>query len=202
MENNENLSPERSLEVISEMIDKHRRSVARASGTPMIVWGSLTTVTALVVGTLWQQTGSAMWNFLWLALAAIGWSYSYISHHKSGGSTPETFVVKMYRCVWWTFGVLCLAIIVLNYVASLQTGSQFLPYTSTIMLLMMFASALTSFMLKLREGGVCVVAGIVCILLSMWWPGACEMFFLALMSALCLIVPGAIINSRVRRGLL
>ena len=51
MDNNDKLTVERSLEIISEAIELGRRDVERNAGTPMIVWGVLTCIPAARCGT-------------------------------------------------------------------------------------------------------------------------------------------------------
>ena len=60
------------LELIKELIDKSRRDVERYTGRVMLLWGALVFVTALVVGHLWQHTGNASWNLLWIFMAVVG----------------------------------------------------------------------------------------------------------------------------------
>ena len=70
MENN--FSAENSLRLISETIERSRRTIAKNAGKPLILWGTLVTVTSLVIWLLWSKTGSPAWNFLWFAMSAIG----------------------------------------------------------------------------------------------------------------------------------
>ncbi|MDO4160993.1 MAG: hypothetical protein Q4D41_11095 [Prevotellaceae bacterium] len=205
MNTNENLSPERSIEIIGEMIEKTRLNVARSSGTPLIIWGCLTTITAAAVGILWTLTGSPIWNLLWLAMMLIGWGYIFttsIKGKKTKIQKPVTFVNKVLEYVWLTFGVSCFAIIAFNNINSFVEGSLMMPYTPTIMLLMAFATTITALVLKLGNCFVFIGGSFIFILFSMWYPGSYEMFCLAMQSVFLLIIPGLIINSRVRKGLL
>ena len=71
MENNEKLTAERSLEIISEAIEQGRRDVERNAGTPMIMWGVLSCVTGCLVCALWRLTASPAWNVLWFRNAVF-----------------------------------------------------------------------------------------------------------------------------------
>lgn len=205
MNANENLNPERSLEIISEMIEKTRLNVARSSGTPLIIWGCLTTITATAVGFLWTLTRSPIWNLLWFAMMLIGWGYMFTTSIKSKKDTPkkpETFVNKVLKYVWMTFGVMCFAIIAFNQISALVEGSRMMPYTLTIMLLMAFSTTITALVLKLGNYFVFVGGSVILVLFAMLYPGPYEMFYLAIQSIFVLIIPGLIINSKVRKGLL
>ncbi|MBQ1831262.1 MAG: hypothetical protein II112_02710, partial [Bacteroidales bacterium] len=70
MENN--FSAENSLRLIAETIERSRRTIAKNSGKPLILWGSLVALTAVVIYILWSLTGSPAWNFLWFAMSAVG----------------------------------------------------------------------------------------------------------------------------------
>ena len=73
METNNELTAERSLEIIKKQIELSRMSTEKNAGLPMIMWGSLVCITALIVWYLWNTTGNAAWNFLWFIMAAVGW---------------------------------------------------------------------------------------------------------------------------------
>ena len=73
MENNNELTAERSLEIIKRQIEQSRKDTEKNSGTSLIVWGSMVFITALIVWYLWSTTGKGVWGFLWFAMAFIGW---------------------------------------------------------------------------------------------------------------------------------
>ena len=71
MENNE-LTPEKSLQIINEAIDKSRKDFERNAGTPMIFWGAIVLLFSLAVWMLLILTGKLEWNFLWFGIPVIG----------------------------------------------------------------------------------------------------------------------------------
>lgn len=82
MDNNEKLSAERSLKIISETIEQSRTDIMRNAGMPMIFWGILTCITSVAVCYLWQATDNPSWNALWFLMAVIGWSVTAAKSRK------------------------------------------------------------------------------------------------------------------------
>lgn len=82
MDNNEKLSAERSLKIISEAIEQSRTDIMRNAGMPMIFWGILTCITSVAVCYLWQTTDNPSWNALWFLMAVIGWSVTAAKSRK------------------------------------------------------------------------------------------------------------------------
>ena len=78
----------RSMEIIKQSIEQSRRDVERYTGRVMLLWGGLVFVTALVVGHLWQHTGNASWNLLWIFMAVVGIATASIMS-RTHGLTPR-----------------------------------------------------------------------------------------------------------------
>ena len=64
MEDNKNLTAERSLEIIRDSIERSQRAIAKNSALPLMWWGSLIVVFALVIAYLWSNHGGPAWNAL------------------------------------------------------------------------------------------------------------------------------------------
>ena len=92
MENN--FSAENSLRLIAETIDRSRRTIAKNSGKPLILWGVLVALTAMIIWALWSKTGSAAWNFLWFAMTAIG-AVCMRFMTRNSERVPDTEVSRM-----------------------------------------------------------------------------------------------------------
>ena len=69
MESNE-LSPEKSLQIISDVIATSRRNFEKESGCKLLIWGIGVAVTSAIVYLLYLKTGNPAWNFLWFILPA------------------------------------------------------------------------------------------------------------------------------------
>lgn len=186
------------LELIKELIDKSRRDVERYTGRVMLLWGALVFVTALVVGHLWQHTGNASWNLLWIFMAVVGIATASVMT-RVRGVTPRSFVSKVTGFVWAAFGGSCFVVWILGVVAA-NLGLCPLPVTPVIILLMGFAGLVTGYIIdnRLIMGGA-TGGAVVCASYALIYAGPYEMIAMAL-AVLCeLVIPGFFICLRHRR---
>ena len=100
-----NLSTEKSLQIIKETIERSRNTIARNSGKPLVLWGSLVALTSLVIWVLWSSTGKPVWNLLWFAMSAIGLVITNIIT-KNREKVPESEVSRTLGVVWMWFGII------------------------------------------------------------------------------------------------
>lgn len=107
MENNEKLSAERSLKIISEAIERNRNEIMRNAGMPMIFWGLLTCITSVAVWLLWQATDNPSWNVLWFLMAVTGWFVMAVKSRKYK-KKPSNFFSRVLRISWISFGLFAL----------------------------------------------------------------------------------------------
>ena len=106
----ENLTTEQSLRIISETLDKSRRAIARNSGKPLMMWGSLLVVFSLIIWQLWAGTGNPAWNFLWFAMTAIGFLVQFF-FLKNKERVPDSEVGRMLGKIWMWYGILATAFV-------------------------------------------------------------------------------------------
>lgn len=197
MEENKELTAERSLEIIGRSIEQSRREMERNAGWPLILWGSLVVVTALVVGHLWEHCGGPVWNLLWFAMTAVGFAMQRWLDGRRG-TAPRSFVGKVICWLWLTFAVFAIGMAVLScLVGCLGIGAplSYVPLTCIIILLMGFSSTVMGLLIKsgIITGfavGSCLVGAIYCLMYS----GAYEMVMLAIVALLVLVVPGLLIH--------
>ena len=76
------MTPEKSLQIMNDMIEKSRRDIMKKIGNPLIMWGTLVFVASLAVWFLWQSTGSAAWNWLWFVMAVAGFASGPLFERK------------------------------------------------------------------------------------------------------------------------
>ena len=106
MEENKNLTAERSLEIIRESIERSQRAISKNSGLPLTWWGVCVFVFALLIEYLWKNHGGPAWNFLWFVMWVIGYIGDRVIDKKKE-TVPTTFVGKTIGHVWGTFGIFC-----------------------------------------------------------------------------------------------
>ena len=84
------LTPEKSLQIINDAIEKSRKDFEKDSGLPMILWGAVVLVFSLAVCIMINLTGNLNWNLLWFGIIVVGWPLSAIllkDKCKSGGKS-------------------------------------------------------------------------------------------------------------------
>ena len=201
MDNNDKLTVERSLEIISEAIELGRRDVERNAGTPMIVWGVLTCITGGIVCLLWRLTGSAVWNLLWFAMYAVGWVVQVLMNRRERiGSRPSSYVWKLVGWTWMVFGILAVSVAVIGLLSSdASVYGSHLPITAVTILLLTFASAVTAYVMKDKAYGVLIGCNIILVNFALMYPGPYEAVCVALSAITLLVIPGIKLNLQSRK---
>ena len=207
MEEKSNMTAERSLEIITEQIERSRRTIAEYSSIALISWGICVFVFALLIAYLWEHHGGPAWNVLW----AVMWIVGCLSERlirKRKAPIPVTFVGKTIGHVWATFGIFIGAIGIIFCLA----GFGFLPVTfsvlgdhvnahlyvnltSIISLCFGISSTITGFILKNRIVRVCgFIAGLGGFFCALQYPWSEQLYVMAAVAFVGLIVPGFVIN--------
>lgn len=158
MEEQTELTAERSLEIITEQLEQSRRKVSKTTGQSLFVSGLSTMVMAFVIGVLNFSTKTTFGHFLWLLLPFIIW-VAMKKIHSGRGYTPDNLVGSLVGKTWWTYAIIVLLyfIIVMLWdilripVFNLGVRDLFIDPTPTIMLLMGMAVAITGHLLRSRK---------------------------------------------------
>lgn len=201
MENNNELTAERSLEIIKRQIEQSRKDTLKNAGIPLIIWGAMVVVTALIVWYMWSTTGSGMWGFLWFAMGFIGWMLMIWQGKKEKKThIPKTIITQMMSNIWFAFGIFASAFPVLMFlVAPLLFGKFALGFgiTSIIILLLGLCTTITGMLLKngwITAGGI--IGGLAGAASAILLQGPNEMLVMAGVSLISLVIPGIMINRR------
>ena len=109
MEQNNEMSAQQSLQIITETFNKSRKGILRNSAKYFLLWGALLTAISLVIYLLWNLTGKPQWNFLWFAMLVIGYPLAALMG-KYDVAVPQNEVSKMLTGVWRVFGVFALTL--------------------------------------------------------------------------------------------
>ena len=159
MEENANLTAERSLEIITEQIERSRNVVAKDTGQLLYLSGLATMGTAVIVALVNGLSASPMGQFLWLVLPFIIWGIKRI-HDKKQVQAPVSLVGTLVVRTWWSFGCIVIGfylfaliwnILVLRLHDDLTSATQaMVAITPVIILLMGMAVAITGHILKRR----------------------------------------------------
>ena len=95
MEEKNNMTAERSLEIIRESIERSQRTINKNSAIPLVWWGLCVVVFSLIIAYLWNNHGGPVWNMLWAVLWLIGYAGNWVID-KRRESVPTTFVGKVF----------------------------------------------------------------------------------------------------------
>ena len=153
-----NLTPERSLAIINETLDRSRRNILRQSGTPLLLWGALLFVFSLGITILWNKTGSPAWNYLWFAMTALGFALSPL-FARNTKKVPDNMISKLLGATWSAFGVFAISLAL--------TAIFLVPFNITIAIVLLFgfAETMSGFLLKnwpvIISGFVIALGGVI-----------------------------------------
>ena len=201
-----NFSAESSLRLIAETIDRSRRTIAKNSGKPLILWGVLVALTATVIYLLWTLTGSPAWNFLWFAMTAVGAVCMRTMMRKSE-KVPDTEISRMLGHIWMWFGVFATGFFALVWaawglrqIAGIEGALQ-VDLTLIIVLLMGLCGTLSGMVLKFKPITVSsAVATTLSALFLMVMPDASPVRILTfvILGVFALVIPGVILQKQMR----
>ena len=122
MEQNQDFSAQKSLEIINETLNATRSAIVRKNGVSFIFWGCLLTVMSLIVYILWKTTGSPSWNFLWFAMPLIGFPVSALLRKKDPDPVPVNIISRLLSSTWLAFAVFALAVSALSIIITMTTN--------------------------------------------------------------------------------
>lgn len=159
MEENANLTAERSLEIITEQIERSRNVVAKDTGQSLYLSGLATMGTAVIVALANALTLSTMGHLLWLVLPIVIWWIMRI-HYRKQAQVPVSLVGTLVGKTWWTFGGIVIGFylfaLIWNYLIlrlldnPAHAAQAMVTITPVIILLMGMAVAITGHILKRR----------------------------------------------------
>jgi hypothetical protein len=202
MENN--FSAENSLRLITETIERSRRTMAKNSGKPMILWGSLVAVTSVVIWLLWTKTGSPMWNFLWFAMSVIGAVCSRLIG-RNQEQVPVSEISRILGKIWMWFGIFATGLFALVLlVAAIRAAADMggviqLDMTMLILMMMGLCGAISGSVLKLKPiTASSVVATALSVVFLLMIPNGSPLQILTflILGVFALIVPGVILQRK------
>lgn len=122
MEQNQEISAQKSLEIINETLNATRSAIVRKNGVSFFFWGCLLTVMSLIVYILWKTTGSPSWNFLWFAMPVIGFPVSALLRKKDPDPVPINIISRLLGSTWLAFAVFALAVSAVSIIIMLTTN--------------------------------------------------------------------------------
>ena len=192
METN-NLTPEKSLQIITEAIAKSRRDFEKNAGTPLVMWGCIVFVFSLLIWFILKETNNANWNFLWFGIPVVGWPLSLIGSKREKKEISTTFISNIVGHIWIVYGIFA----TLLATAFAFIKPEFCGYLTAVLL--GFAATMTGIVLKnkyITAGGL--ITGIGCTIALFFverWDAA---LLFAAAAILNLIIPGYATNKKAK----
>ena len=127
MENNfdqNGLSVEKSLEIISEAINNSRQDFQRRGGTAMLIWGTtVILVSGIVLLGLTLSDNNHLWNLAWFLIPFIGWPLNQLVFKRiESKGKGENFVSRSVGIVWGIFGILAIAVGIMAFFIPIPTN--------------------------------------------------------------------------------
>lgn len=170
--------------------------------------GACVVAFSLLIANLWNNHGGPVWNFLWAALWLVGYAGNRLIDKKRE-TIPTTFVGKTIGYVWVTFGVFCCSMgMILGLVGSgvlpielvLPKVYAFGCLTSIISLCFGMGTTIMGLILKNRIIQACgLIAGIGGFFGALHYPDHMQLYVMAVVATVGLIVPGVIIHLHNKR---
>ena len=190
METNE-MTTEKSLQIIGDAIAKSRRDFEKNAGKPMILWGVIVMIFSVLTWGVFRLTGAPVWFSLWFGVPVVGYPLTMLLVKKEKNKTTRNFVNQTLGQVWSIYGI---------FATALAVAFSFIDPTCiafAIAILIGFATAVTGLILKngwFVAGGV--VTGIACpVILSLVHSADLNLMFAAI-ALVDLLIPGLFINRR------
>ena len=166
MEEKSNMTAERSLEIITEQIERSRQIVANDTGELLFISGLCTIAIAVLVGFCIYFTGNMAYYILYVLLPAIIYGIDCFVK-RSKPKAPVSFVGYLVDKTWHTFGTFALLYFVLFNLYPFVMGQEstenllhlnITPFR-TILLLMGMTIAINGYILKSKWMVVCGIFG-------------------------------------------
>ncbi|MBR1548096.1 MAG: hypothetical protein IJ637_05160 [Prevotella sp.] len=167
MEERNNMTAERSLEIITEQIELSRQVVAKDTGQTLFVSGLCTMGMALLVGILIYFTDNLAWHLLYVLLPVVILAADRYTK-RNRAKVPVSFVGTMVDKTWQTFGIFVLSFFVFAIIYnSLMARTEALDVYARLMihpfrivlLLMGMAITINGYTLKSRWMVWCGIVG-------------------------------------------
>lgn len=190
METNE-MTPERSLQIISDAIAKSRRDFEQNGGKPMVLWGFIVFVFAVLTWGLVKLTGDGSWFMLWFGVPVVGIPLTTLILGKDRPKPAKNFTTKIFVHVWTIYGIFATALaIAFSFLAP-----EYIAFATVI--LIGFATAVMGLILNsnwIVAGGL--VTGIACPILLFLVKSEDLNLLFALIALVDLIIPGVMMNRK------
>ena len=192
MENN-NMTPEKSLKIISEAIARNRRDFEKSAGTPLLTWGCIVLLFSMLTWFVLRETKDTFWNILWVGVPIVGWPLSHAQSKSKSTDGSNNFINKLLGSIWMAYGIFATALtVVFAFIAP--------PFGGFLAAVLLgFAATMTGIVLKnncIKIGGI--FTGIGCTI-ALFYIGKWDAPLLfAVAATINLILPGITLKRKAK----
>ncbi len=200
------ITEKESLELIASMIQNTKKRMKLGSGNVLLAWGYITTAVALVIGTGIYLTGNYNWGWLWFAIPVLGYPIHYILIRKaSKEALIKTSIDRFMSGIWTTLGIffatmMATCLIFTLYGHAPAWGAMYLIAlpccgfgTLASGTILQEKSLQIGGVFSMLIGGIFIICHICHINIFIY-----DIFMFALCFALMMIIPGHIINNKIK----
>ncbi len=186
------ISEKESLELIARMIRETQDNTARYAAYPLLIWGYTTVIVSVTICFLYTYTGDWQWNLLWFALPAVAAPLTVFFNRKDEEKGAKNYIDRITSQIWIVFGVVGFVLSCFSFFANV-------PILFVIALLMGMGTTLTGLVSKHRPLSVAGIIGIALSFSMLFVHGSGVYLIFAAIFIVMMIVPGHIMNKRMKK---
>ena len=203
IEQNNGMTAQESLSLITETLNNSRKEITRRSGKYFLFWGALLTFFSILVYVLVKVTGSAMWNFLWFVMPALGFPLELLFRRKEDPHGARNDVSRIVGGIWSAFGIFACSVAAFTPLIrkfdkeAILSLSALVSLTPEIILLFGLAECISGVALKswiIKTAGF--VTGIGGMVLYYITGATMEQMFIFTFAGLVLVTTGMVVKNQ------
>lgn len=194
METKSNFSSEENSKLISDTLINNSKALEKSALRHFLLWGGFITITALVVGHLWEHYGGPIWNYLWFASLPVCDVVEHVMF-KDEKKLPKGYITSIFRFSERMFGVFCFVIAVAALLSSYMLPPEisvaiYMAMTSFFIVAFGFAASITGYLMRNKVVvSLGIVSGSVGAVLAMVVDGSYKMLIVAAFAFLTMVLP-------------
>ncbi len=114
------MTPQESMELIARMIQNSKQRIVPSDLRISVMWSTLTIVTAACAWILIATSHNPLFNFVWLAIPAIGVpAQLYLASKNEVTRTSKTYIDKVREGLWKAIGYIAIELTIACLIAQL-----------------------------------------------------------------------------------
>lgn len=188
------ITPEESLKIIRETLVKSSKALEISVLKHSLLWGVLVTVTAMVVGHLWEHNGGPVWNVLWFVMILVGFVLERMLF-RNESKIPGSHLTSIYKfngILLGAFSIIftiagTLSVNLIDYEHAMFMTASF---ASFFIIVYGFSSCITGYLMHNRFViAMGVLSGTLGSILAMIVDGSYKMLVIAAVAFITLVLP-------------